>query len=53
MNTIVAILLIAGVVLCIIESIIPDFGLIGILAILCEVAAIVVHAICPLIRKCV
>ncbi|MBQ9786207.1 MAG: hypothetical protein IJW25_01950 [Clostridia bacterium] len=45
MHAVVAILLCAGVVLCIIEAIVPGFGVFGILGTLLEVAGIVVHAI--------
>lgn len=45
MHWIVILLLSLGVVFCIIEAIIPGFGFFGIMGILCEVAAIVVHSI--------
>ena len=45
MHWIVILLLCIGVVCCIIEAIIPGFGFFGVMGILCEIAAIVVHAI--------
>lgn len=45
MSWIVILLLCLGVVLCIIEAIVPGFGVFGILGMLCEVAGVVCHAI--------
>lgn len=45
MHWVVTLLLCAGVILCLVESVVPDFGILGILGILCEVVAIVLHAI--------
>lgn len=38
-------LLALGVVFCIIESIVPGFGIFGILGIMCEMGAVIIHAI--------
>ena len=45
MHWAVILLLTLGLVLCIIEAAIPGFGIFGILGILCEVSAIIVHAV--------
>lgn len=45
MHWVVILLLCLGVVFCVIEAIIPGFGIFGVLGILCEVAGIVVHAV--------
>ena len=45
MNWVVIVLLVAGIVFCIIEGIVPGFGIWGIIGILCEIAGIVMHAI--------
>ncbi|MBE7082466.1 MAG: hypothetical protein E7378_02145 [Clostridiales bacterium] len=45
MHWIVVVLLVLGFILCIIEAVVPGFGIFGILGILCEVGAIVVHAV--------
>src|SRR5699024_6107298 len=45
MNWIVIVLLVVGIVFCIIEGIVPGFGIFGILGILCEIAGIVLHAV--------
>lgn len=45
MHWIVILLICAGIVLCIVESVLPGFGVFGILGLICEVVAIVVHAI--------
>ena len=45
MSWITIVLLVAGIIFCIIEGVIPGFGFWGITGILCEVAGIVVHAI--------
>lgn len=37
-------LMVVGMVFCVIEAIVPGFGIFGILGIMCEVAAVVVHA---------
>lgn len=42
---IVVILLAVGFVLCFIEAIIPNYGVVGITGLLCEIAGIVLHAI--------
>lgn len=45
MHWVVILLLSIGIVLCIIEAIIPGFGFFGVMGILCEIAGIVVHAL--------
>lgn len=45
MSWIVILLLCLGVILCIIEAVIPGFGFFGIAGILCEIGGIVVHAV--------
>ena len=45
MHWIVILLLCLGVIFCIVESIIPGFGVFGILGIICELSAIVLHAV--------
>ena len=45
MHWVVVVLLALGVVLCIVEAVVPGFGIFGISGILCEVLGIVVHAI--------
>jgi len=45
MHWIVVILLCLGVVFCLVEAVIPGFGVFGILGIVSEVAGIVVHAV--------
>lgn len=45
MHWIVAVLLCVGVVLCLLEAIVPGFGVFGILGMLAEISGIVVHAI--------
>ena len=41
---ITSVLMVLGMILCIIEAIVPGFGIFGISGILCEVASVVVHA---------
>ena len=45
MYWVVIVLLVLGIVFCIIEGIVPGFGIFGILGIVCEVAGIIVHAV--------
>lgn len=45
MHWVVVLLLCLGIVLCIVEAAVPGFGIFGIMGILCEIAAIVVHAV--------
>ena len=45
MHWLVIVLLALGVVLCIVEAIVPGFGIFGIGGILCEIAGVVAHAI--------
>lgn len=45
MHWVVALLLCLGIAFCIVESIVPGFGLFGICGILCEIAGVIVHAI--------
>ena len=45
MHWVVVLLLLLGMVFCVIEAIVPGFGVFGILGILCELGGIVVHAV--------
>lgn len=45
MSWMVGVLLILGIVLCIIEGVVPGFGFFGITGIISEIAAVVIHAI--------
>ena len=40
------VLMIVGIVLCIVEALMPGFGVFGVLGILCEIGAVVNNAIC-------
>ena len=42
---VVILLLVVGFVLCFIEAIIPNYGIVGITGLLCEIAAIILHAV--------
>lgn len=44
-NPLIIVLLVLGVIFCIIEAVVPGFGVFGILGIACEVGAVVYHAI--------
>ncbi len=45
MHVAVTLLLALGIILCIVEAVVPGFGVFGIMGILCEIAGIVVHAV--------
>lgn len=45
MHVAVTLLLALGIILCIVESVVPGFGIFGIMGILCEVAGIITHAV--------
>ncbi len=45
MNWVVIVLLVMGIIFCIVEGIVPGFGIFGILGIICEIAGIVFHAV--------
>ena len=45
MHWAVIVLLSLGVIFCLIEAIVPGFGIFGILGIMCEMGAVVIHAI--------
>ena len=45
MHWVVTLLLCLGIFLCIIEAVVPGFGIFGITGILCEIAGVVTHAV--------
>lgn len=45
MHVVVILLLSLGIILCLVESIVPGFGVFGILGMICEVIGVIVHAI--------
>lgn len=45
MHAVVAVLLCLGIILCLIEAIVPGFGIFGILGVVAEVAGVIAHAI--------
>lgn len=44
-NPVIMILLVLGIIFCIVEAVIPGFGIFGVLGIACEVSGVVYHAI--------